>query len=143
MDGAFANTTSLSTPSWIGHVLTVVLALVVTLGLLLVLSRWAIRKKHLWQTQQSIRSVATLVLAPHKTVHIIEIAQTLYIIGVADNITVLDKIADEHACAVLRTPASDRRPTPHMLAGRSIAAQPPERIRTMVEQKLRRAVTRS
>jgi hypothetical protein len=83
------------------------------------------------------------VLAPHKTVHIVEIAQTMYIIGVADNMTVLDKMTDEQTYALMRMTVADRPQVPSLTLKRSIVAHSPERIRAIVEQKLRRAVSRS
>lgn len=80
--------------SWVSQTVTVVLSLAVIVGVLIVLSKWMMRKRHLFQANRSLRIVASIVLAPQKTVHVVEIGTQLYVIGVGQDVTLLDKVTD-------------------------------------------------
>ncbi|MNY46303.1 Flagellar biosynthesis protein, FliO [compost metagenome] len=57
---------------------------------------------------QSIRTLGALGLGPNKSVQIVEIGGSLYLIGVGENISMLDKITDPAEVALIISKFEDQ-----------------------------------
>ncbi|WP_159884379.1 flagellar biosynthetic protein FliO [Paenibacillus puerhi] len=50
---------------------------------------------------RSIRSLGGLPLGPNKSIQVVEIGKSLYIVGVGENVQLLEKVADEEEVAII------------------------------------------
>lgn len=82
--------------SWFGNMLTMIVAMAVIIGLIVLLSRYVSGKRHAMRQGRPLHLEATIVLAPHKTVHVLHIGENMYIIGVGNEVTLLDKVSDQN-----------------------------------------------
>ncbi|MCJ8010614.1 flagellar biosynthetic protein FliO [Paenibacillus sp. KQZ6P-2] len=70
----------------------VVLAVIVTLIVLLI--RFLGKKNKIWFTSRAVRTLGAVGLGPNKSLQIIEIGSSLYLVGVGEDIRLVDKISD-------------------------------------------------
>ncbi|MDR0270070.1 flagellar biosynthetic protein FliO [Paenibacillus sp.] len=70
----------------------VVLAVIVVLIVLLI--RFLGRKNKTWFTSRAVRTLGAVGLGPNKSLQIIEIGSSLYLVGVGEDIRLVDKITD-------------------------------------------------
>lgn len=87
----------------------VVLALIVSL-IVLVIRFLAVKNKQ-WTGNRALQVHAGIALGQHKSLQIVEIGGTLYIVGVGDSISLIDKIDDEERAAALLS-ALTAKPAP-------------------------------
>ncbi|AIQ47851.1 flagellar protein [Paenibacillus sp. FSL R7-0273] len=76
-----------------------VLAIIVVIIVLLI--RFLGRRNQTLMSGQSIRTLGAAGMGPNKSVQILEIGGSLYLIGVGENITILDKITDPAEVALI------------------------------------------
>ncbi|NMO96169.1 flagellar biosynthetic protein FliO [Paenibacillus lemnae] len=70
----------------------VVLAIIVSVIILLI--RFLGRKNQSWMRGRSIRTLGALGVGPNKSVQLIEVGDNIYLIGVGEDLSLLDKITD-------------------------------------------------
>src|SRR5690606_36997161 len=70
----------------------VIVVLVVLIGLIVVLIRFLAARNKLWSGGGSLQVHAGLPLGQNKSMQVVEIGDTVYVIGVGENITLLDKV---------------------------------------------------
>ncbi|MBY9081896.1 flagellar biosynthetic protein FliO [Paenibacillus sp. HN-1] len=83
------------------NLINVILVLIVILVIIVLLIRFLGRRNQSWMSNRSIRTLGAVGLGPSKSLQVIEIGESLYIIGVGENVTMLDKITDPEEAAVI------------------------------------------
>jgi len=84
-----------STGDFYGNFIQVIVVLAVVIGLIVLTIRFLATRNKRWSGDRSLRVHAGLALGQNKSLQIIEIGDAVYIVGVGDNISVLDKIEDQ------------------------------------------------
>lgn len=77
-----------------GSLIWVIIALALVIGLILAVIKWLSRRTQAWGTNRAIRSHGGAQLGQNKSVQIVEAAGRIYVVGVGDTVTLLDKIED-------------------------------------------------
>lgn len=80
--------------SYISSLLTVIIALVVIIGMIILLIRFLAFKNKNFMSNRSIRILGGVPLGQNKSLQIVEIGQKIYMISVAEDIRLLDRIDD-------------------------------------------------
>ncbi|MFI2856993.1 FliO/MopB family protein [Paenibacillus sp. JSM ZJ436] len=78
----------------------VVLAIIVFL--IITLFRYLGRKNQSWMKGRSIKTLGALGMGPNKSVQVIEVGESIYVVGVGEDLSLLDKITDPDEVARLR-----------------------------------------
>lgn len=92
------------TGDYILNLVWVIIVLAVIIGLIVLLLRFLGRKNQTWLSRRAIRTIGGMALGPNKSIQVIEIGNTVYLIGVGDDITLVDKISDpEEAMLVIQS----------------------------------------
>ncbi|WP_341282486.1 flagellar biosynthetic protein FliO [Paenibacillus sp. FSL H8-0537] len=79
-----------------GSVVWVIFSLLLIIGLIIVVIKWLSRRNRAFGgTNRSLRSLGGISLGQNHSLQVVELAGRLYIVGVGENITLLDKIDDE------------------------------------------------
>ncbi|MBY0010089.1 flagellar biosynthetic protein FliO [Paenibacillus typhae] len=81
--------------------LKVIFVLVIIVVLIVLLIRFLGRRNQTFMSGQSIRTLGAVGMGPNKSVQILEIGGSLYLIGVGENISILDKITDPAEVALI------------------------------------------
>ncbi len=81
--------------------LKVILVLIVIIGLIYVLVKFLAKKNQTWFGGRSIRVLSGIQLAPNKSVQIIEIGGIVYVLGVGDDVRLIDKITDQELASLI------------------------------------------
>lgn len=81
--------------------LKVILILIVIIGLIYVLVRFLAKKNQTWFGGRSIRVLSGIQLAPNKSVQVIEIGGIVYVLGVGDDVRLIDKITDQELASLI------------------------------------------
>ena len=84
-----------------GSFLQVIIALAVIVGLIVLVIRFLAVKNKQWTGNRALQVHAGIALGQHKSLQIVEIGGTLYIVGVGESISLIDKIDDEERAAAL------------------------------------------
>jgi flagellar protein FliO/FliZ len=79
----------------------VVLALLLICVLIYLLVKFLAKRSQPFTSPRALRIIAGIGVAPQKTVQIVEIGQKVYILGIGQDIRVLDKLEDPAEIAVL------------------------------------------
>lgn len=79
---------------YISSVLTVLLSLAVIIVLIVLLIKLLSRKNRIWQMNQSIRTLGGTGLGPNKSLQIVEVGDVVYVLGIGEDITLIDKVSD-------------------------------------------------
>ncbi|WP_379126549.1 flagellar biosynthetic protein FliO [Paenibacillus sp. sgz500958] len=74
--------------------LNVILVLAVIIVLIVLLIRFLGRRNQMLTGVRSMRTLGAMGLGPNKSMQIVEIGNSLYLIGVGEDISLLDKITD-------------------------------------------------
>ncbi|ASA22251.1 flagellar biosynthetic protein FliO [Paenibacillus donghaensis] len=85
----------LGTGNTLLNLFNVILVLAVIIVLIVLLIRFLGRRNQTFMSGRSIRTLGAVGLGPNKSMQVIEIGNSLYLIGVGENITLLDKITDQ------------------------------------------------
>jgi len=91
-----------TSPNMTGSLLWVVFALFIVIVLIVIVIKWLSQRNRSWGTNRSLRSLGGIPLGQNKSLQVIELSGRIYVVGVGENISLLDKIDDpEDAQAVL------------------------------------------
>lgn len=85
-----------------GNLITVIVVLAIIIGLIILLVRFLGKRNQYLSQSRSIRILGAIGLGPNKTLQVIEIGESVYLVGVGENISLVDKIRDPEELAVLR-----------------------------------------
>lgn len=80
--------------SQIGNVFTVLAVLVLIIILIVFLIRFLGRRNRVLSKSRSIRTLGAVGLGPNKSLQVLEIGENIYVVGVGDDVTLLDKLSD-------------------------------------------------
>lgn len=94
----------------IKDMLTVIVVLAIIIFLIIVLVRFLGRKNRLSSTNRSIQTMGAVGLGPNKSLQVIQIGATMYLVGVGENITLVDKITDPAEILLLKQAFEDAGP---------------------------------
>jgi flagellar protein FliO/FliZ len=89
------NTGSLGSPPNIGNIVTVIVVLILIIGLIIILIRFLAHKNNSWFSSRSIRHLGGVGLGQNKSVQIVKVGNSLYVVGVGEDVTLLDKIDEQ------------------------------------------------
>jgi len=81
-------------------ILKVIFFLLLIIGLFLLIIK-VLAQKNKWSSGRSLRSLGGLPLGQNKSIQVVEIGRSLYIVGVGENIQLLEKIDNEEEVAYL------------------------------------------
>ncbi|WP_166237951.1 flagellar biosynthetic protein FliO [Paenibacillus turpanensis] len=81
-------------PSIAGSIIQVILVLIVMVGLIVLLIKVLANKNRSFQSHRAIRQLGGVGLGPNKSLQVVEIGKSVYLIGVGDEIRLVDKISD-------------------------------------------------
>lgn len=86
----------------IADMLTVIVVLAIIIVLIIVLVRFLGRKNRLSSTNRSIQTMGAVGLGPNKSLQVIQIGGAMYLVGVGENINLVDKITDPDEIELLK-----------------------------------------
>ncbi|MEF2244552.1 MULTISPECIES: flagellar biosynthetic protein FliO [unclassified Paenibacillus] len=78
----------------LGSIVWIMVALGIVIVLIVLLLKWMSNRNKLWGVNRALRSLGGTSLGQHSSLQVIEVAGRIYIVGVGQNITLLDKIDD-------------------------------------------------
>ena len=84
-----------------GTMVKVIVVLAVIIGLIIVLVRFLAQKNRGWNANRSIRLLGGVALGQNKSLQIVEIAGRIYLIGVGNEVQLIEKIDDEETAAYI------------------------------------------
>lgn len=90
------------------NLFNVIFVLAVIIVLIVLLIRFLGRRNQTLMSGRSIRTLGALGLGPNKSIQIIELGGSLYLIGVGENISMLDKITDPAEVALIISAFEDQ-----------------------------------
>jgi flagellar protein FliO/FliZ len=76
-------------------ILKVILFLVVIIGIFLLIMKTVSQKGKLFRADRSLRTIGGIGLGQNKSVQLVQIGKTLYVLGVGEEVGLVDKIEDE------------------------------------------------
>lgn len=76
-------------------ILKVILFLVVIIGIFLLIMKTVSQKGSFFRADRSLRTVGGIGLGQNKSVQLVQIGKTLYVLGVGEEVGLVDKIEDE------------------------------------------------
>lgn len=85
----------------LGNMVWVMVALAIVITLIILVIKWLSRRNQLWGANRSMRSLGGIALGQNSSVQVVEIGGRVYIVGVGQQITLLDKLADPDDAAEL------------------------------------------
>jgi flagellar protein FliO/FliZ len=98
LDGSSANNdeqvTFSGADNLAGSLVWVIISLAIVIVLIIFVIKWLSRRSQRWGTNRSLRSLGGLALGQNNSLQVIEIAGRIYIVGIGENITLIDKIED-------------------------------------------------
>lgn len=89
-----AGTGAASSPDLFFMMVKVIFFLILIIGIFFVVMKLLEKKKQIWARGRSVKSVGGIPLGPNKSLQIVEIGRSLYVVGVGENISLLQKIDD-------------------------------------------------
>ncbi|OME80237.1 hypothetical protein BK120_19380 [Paenibacillus sp. FSL A5-0031] len=85
-----------------GNMIWVIVSLAIVIVLIILVIKWLSQRNRMWGTNRSLRSLGGIALGQNNSLQVVEIAGRIYIVGVGENITLIDKLDDpEQASAVI------------------------------------------
>lgn len=78
----------------IGYYVWVIVALMIVIGLILLVIKFLASRNRGWGTSRALRSLGGIPLGQNKSLQVVELAGRVYVVGVGEDITLLDKIDD-------------------------------------------------
>jgi flagellar protein FliO/FliZ len=93
----------------IGNAIGVIVALVIVIILIVFTLRFLSSRTRAWGQNRSLRSLGGIALGQNKSLQVIEVGGRVYLVGVGENVTLIDRIDDAEEAgrliAVLENPA--------------------------------------
>lgn len=78
----------------LGSAIWVIVALIIVIILIVLSLRWLSSRSRTWGASRAIRSLGGVALGQNKSLQAVEIGGRLYIVGVGDDVTLIDRIDD-------------------------------------------------
>ena len=78
----------------------IVLAIIVTA--IVILIRFIGRKNQSWMQGRSIRTLGAVGMGPNKSLQLVEVGGSIYLIGVGEDVSLIDKISDPAEVALIQ-----------------------------------------
>ncbi|MCR2805023.1 flagellar biosynthetic protein FliO [Paenibacillus soyae] len=85
----------------IGNLVWVMVALALVVALILFAIKWLSKRNQLWGGNRSMRSLGGIALGQNSSLQVVDIGGRVYIVGVGQQITLLDKLSDPDEAAEL------------------------------------------
>lgn len=83
------------------NLLTVIVVLAIIIVLIVLLIRFLGKRNRYLSQSRSIRTLGAVGLGPNKSLQVIEIGGNVYLVGVGEDISLVDKISDPEEVAIL------------------------------------------
>ncbi|MEC0183379.1 flagellar biosynthetic protein FliO [Paenibacillus peoriae] len=113
MDTKQGASDALSTSSNIGNIAWVLFVLILIIVLIVYLIRFLSKRNQSWFSNRSVRILGGVGLGPNKSLQLVEVGSSVYLIGVGEDIRLVDKVSDpeevEQILAALEQEASLQR----------------------------------
>lgn len=77
-----------------GNLISVIFALALIIALIILLIKFLGKRSRILTQGSSIRTLGAVGLGPNKSLQVVEIGDSIYLVGVGENVTLLDKISD-------------------------------------------------
>jgi flagellar protein FliO/FliZ len=82
-------------------IVNVVLALVFIIGLFYLIVKLLAKKNKMFQTGRAVKTLGGASIGQNKSVQVVEIGRSLYVVGVGEDVTLLSKIEDADEIAAI------------------------------------------
>jgi flagellar protein FliO/FliZ len=92
--------TGVSTSDTVWMVIKVIFFLIIIIGLFFIIIKF-LSQKNKFLFGRSIRSLGGVPLGANKSIQVVEIGRSLYIVGVGDNVQLMEKIEDQEEVAYI------------------------------------------
>ncbi|MFD3260935.1 flagellar biosynthetic protein FliO [Paenibacillus lentus] len=83
------------------NLITVIVVLVIIIILIVLLIRFLGKRNRYLSQSRSIRTLGAVGLGPNKSLQVIEVGGNVYLVGVGEDISLVDKISDPEQVALL------------------------------------------
>ncbi|MFE4709698.1 flagellar biosynthetic protein FliO [Paenibacillus sp. NPDC056722] len=103
-----SNTEPLGTGNTLLNLFNVILVLAVIIVLIVLLIRFLGRRNQTWMSGRSMRTLGAVGLGPGKSMQVIEVGSSLYLIGVGEDVSILDKVTDPDEVALIISAFEDQ-----------------------------------
>ncbi|GFN31883.1 flagellar biosynthetic protein FliO [Paenibacillus xylaniclasticus] len=80
--------------SMTGNLVTVLIALAVVIGLIIFAIKFLARRNRGWGTNRALRALGGIPLGQNKSIQVVELAGKVYVVGVGDDVKLIDRIDD-------------------------------------------------
>lgn len=84
---------------YIGDVIWVFVALAIVITLLIFTIKFLSKRNRAWGTARGLRSLGGISLGQNSSMQVIEVANRIYVVGVGEQVTLLDKLDDPETVA--------------------------------------------
>ena len=91
--------------------LKTIFSLILIIGIFIVLMKILAQKNRQWTRGRAVRTIAGAPLGPNKSVQLVAIGRSLYVIGVGDNVQLIHKIDDPEEVAYITETLSGAVPS--------------------------------
>ncbi len=98
----FGTITTMSSPSYILNFIWVLFVLLVIIVCIVVLIKFLAQKNRAWQSTQGMDLLSVITVAPGKSVQLIEVGHSLYLIGVGEDIQLMQRIDSVEEIAAIK-----------------------------------------
>ncbi|EXX91339.1 flagellar protein [Paenibacillus darwinianus] len=89
--------------SMAGSLIWVIVSLILVIGLIVFVIKFLAGRSRIWGANRSLRSLGGVALGQNKSLQVVDVAGQLYVVGVGEDVRLLDKIEDpEQAQAIIR-----------------------------------------
>lgn len=105
--------------------LQVISALALIIGLIILLLRFLSKKSRMLNAGRGIQHLGGIQLGQNKSLQVIEIGSYIYIIGVGENIQLIDKLKEPELVALMKE---------HMADSSSLSASSFNKLKSMIKQ---------
>jgi len=100
----------------LGHAVWVIVALVIVIILIVLTLRFLASRTRAWGQNRSLRSLGGIALGQNKSLQVIEVGGKVYLVGVGENVTLIDRIDDAEEAARLIAVLENPAPQPFNLS---------------------------
>ena len=84
-----------------GSLAWVIVALLIVIGLIVLFIKFLASRNRGWGASRSLRSLGGVALGQNKSLQVVEAAGRIYVVGVGEDITLVDKITEPDAVAAI------------------------------------------
>ena len=93
--------------SYILNLIYVIFVLAIIIGLIVLLLKFLGKRNRMLNSHRSVRTLAAVGLGMNKSLQIIEVGGAVYLVGVGEDITLVDKISDPEQVAQILAALED------------------------------------